>query len=447
MDEIMDEITSARQKLLDLTMRNRLLNHRPYKRKSLRIVDEVPREVYDCMVINQKKMKFLPLEQTLETKVMNGEKELIMGADGEMVDQIFERKEIEFPDSDELFEIPERHTDNYLQSELNPDKLHKTLFTIQNNARVFIEEQGYNVLHLALGFLEWKESVNSDKFRRAPLILVPVEIGRYEKSKKFYIKWNEDEVIPNISLIEKLKEQGVHIPDFKIGEDKSDVDEYLGKVQQNISKHNGWTLLNEIYLDFFSFSKFIMFKDLDPENWPEDKKPSDNDTIKRLFDSDYECTDYDFIDEENLKEIFNPKLSYQVVDADPSQIAVIEETKNGNSMVVEGPPGTGKSQTITNIIAELLSMNKSILFVSQKMAALQVVKKRLDYVGIGDFCLELHSRKTNKKEFYKELESQLKKNRMDKQTFKDDFSKLESLSRELDEYSDIMKNQYGKTKK
>lgn len=449
MNEVEAELNSARQKLLDLTMRNRLLNHRPYKRKSLRIVDEIPREIYDLLVIKQKKMRFYPRNKTVDAMLIGGKPTLVMGADGELVEEFVEKKEIEFFDSndEQSNTLPNRYTDDFLQTELDDENLHKSLFSIQNNAKTFIEEQGYNVLYLALGFLEWKESPNSEKYRRAPLILIPVEIGRYEKSKAFYIHWTEEEVIPNISLIEKLKEQEIQIPDFKNGEKKNAVDEYLGKIQKNISKHSDWSLINEIYLDFFSFSKFIMFKDLDPENWPEDKKPIDNDTINRLFDSEFECPDQEFIDECDLKKIFNPELSYQVVDADPSQIAVIEEAKNGNSMVVEGPPGTGKSQTITNIIAELLSKKKSILFVSQKMAALQVVKKRLDYVGLGDFCLELHSRKTNKKEFYKELESQLKKNYIEKETFKEDFSKLESISSELDNYSDIMKKPYGKIKK
>jgi len=450
MEEVDLEMESARQKLLDLTMRNRLLNHRPYKRKSLRIVDEIPREIYNILVLEDKTMEFLPIRKEYNQFISEKRGGKILSADGEEIDQLLPSELIELKkniNSNDIEKIPERYIDKYLQTELDKEQLRRSLFNIYNNYRSFIEEQGYNVLYLAMGFLEWKEAPYAEMTRKAPLILIPVEISRSEKTKKFKVKWSEEEVLSNISLSAKLSEMGIIIPDFTMAESKDDIDNFLGDVQESITGQQGWSLVNDIYLDFFSFTKFIMYKDLAPDNWPKGKKPSENEIIKILFDSKYEYDPGLEISEENLKWSYNPKTSLQVVDADPSQMVVIEEAKNGKNIVVEGPPGTGKSQTITNIISELLAMNKTVLFVSQKMAALEVVKKRLDSVELGDFCFELHSRKTKKKDFYKELERQLKRNFMKKEDFSSDFKRFEDLSTELDNFSEVIKKEYGKLKK
>ena len=91
--------------------------------------------------------------------------------------------------------------------------------------------------------------------------------------------------------------------------------------------------------------------------------------------------------------------------ADSSQFSAIALSRTGESFVLHGPPGTGKSQTITNIIANALEDERRVLFVAEKKAALDVVKKRLDEIGVGDFCLELHSNKTDKADVIHRIES------------------------------------------
>jgi very-short-patch-repair endonuclease len=134
---------------------------------------------------------------------------------------------------------------------------------------------------------------------------------------------------------------------------------------------------------------------------------------------------------------------HHVRDADPSQIAVIEDIKAGRSMVVEGPPGTGKSQTITNAIAELLAMDKSVLFVSEKMAALEVVKARLDEAGLGDFCLELHSNKTNKREVLKEIERVSKLPPPAPESLEREYDRHTALRDELNSYACALREPIG----
>ena len=175
---------------------------------------------------------------------------------------------------------------------------------------------------------------------------------------------------------------------FKDGHPKVTI-EHL-QPQNAISDKSDWNIISEIYLSTFSFKKLVIYNDLNMNNWS-------GNTLKKidglLFNPEprgidtYEPYDLDKIDSDNL---------YQVLDADSSQMEVIEVIKKSNNLVVEGPPGTGKSQTIVNLIAELMAQKKSVLFVSEKMAALEVVKSRLDSVGLGKFVLELHSNKTRR---------------------------------------------------
>jgi hypothetical protein len=150
-----------------------------------------------------------------------------------------------------------------------------------------------------------------------------------------------------------------------------------------------------------------MYKDIDPAAWPEGQSPLEHPLIKAIFGSPQDQPPDQGFQENEVDQKLQFSNLFHVLDADPSQIAVIEDVKAGRNLAVEGPPGTGKSQTIVNIVAELLATGKSVLFVSEKMAALEVVKSRLDNVGLGDFCLELHSRKSNKKEFLANLERTL----------------------------------------
>ena len=108
-------------------------------------------------------------------------------------------------------------------------------------------------------------------------------------------------------------------------------------------------------------------------------------------------------DDAQIDEHLNPTETHHVVDADSSQALAIHDVSQGRNLVIQGPPGTGKSQTITNLIAEAISKGKRVLFVAEKMAALEVVKRNLDKVGLGDACLELHSHKMNKKAVVDEL--------------------------------------------
>src|SRR5205085_12383510 len=130
-----------------------------------------------------------------------------------------------------------------------------------------------------------------------------------------------------------------------------------------------------------------------------------------------------------------PEKTFHMLDADGSQRLCLEAAARGRSFVLQGPPGTGKSQTIANLIADCLANGKTVLFVSEKMAALEVVFKRLRQVGLGDFCLELHSHKANKREVVAELRRSLEERQQAAATLApDEVEKIRQRREQLNAY-------------
>lgn len=381
-------LLKAREELLDLTARNRLLNM-PNRAAQwgLKIVNTAAEEVFANLVERGKRLKFIPL---------------LDEGDGDRKSEHAE--EVELPETGLTFAAISED----LPVKLDPDKLDKKLLKLQYDARTFEEEQGVNILYLAIGSLKWFEAEHSDRPRYAPLILLPVTLDRNNIRSKFGLTWTEEDIATNLTLKVKLKHEfDLTLPEIEENEDL-DVRDYLNRVQLMIEDKPGWEVRSDdILLWFFSFSKFLMYRDLHPENWPEGKGLDEHDLIQSMFSDGFRneppiCGDNDPIDD-----IIAPMDMVHVMDADSSQSVVVEEVKRGRNLVVQGPPGTGKSQTITNIIASAVTVGKKVLFVSEKMAALEVVKSRFEKVGLGELCLELHSHKTNKKVVLEDLSKTL----------------------------------------
>lgn len=442
--DIINQIEAARRSLLDLTMRNRLLSFRPNKNRSIRVVDELPNEVYSMLVIDEKAMEFKPEDEAFLESSGNGltvppESEIEVNEDTESTDELTKIWTVPLTQT-----VPGKYTDRYLQTKLDSETLQKRLFFVNQQARSVFEEQGYSVLFLALSFLEWKESPDSDEVRKAPLILIPVELERAGVQKTFRLTWTNEEVFANISLIAKLNDVEVHLPNFQMPEEKSGIEDYLESVVRSIEKMKGWRVVNDIYLDFFSFTKFVMYKDLDPKSWPVEADLVDHPLLRTVLEPEQHSSEITgFIPEEADQKLALKDL-YHIMDADPNQIAVLEDIKSGANLVVEGPPGTGKSQTIANAIAELLGAGKSVLFVSEKMAALEVVKRRLDNVGLGRFCLEIHSRKARKKDVLKELERSIVSIGPKPPHENSNIRETETLRSQLNEYAQALRESIGK---
>jgi very-short-patch-repair endonuclease len=281
------------------------------------------------------------------------------------------------------------------------------LTSLYYEAKDVEEEQGVNVLYLALGFLKWFETEQSEVDRYAPLVLLPVELIREGARDRFKLKVRDEDLIANVSLRVWLGEQhSIQLPEFPENDDWMP-STYFGQVRAAVSQSARWEVLeNEILLGFFSFNKFLLWRDLDPSNWPNGQMLLGHKVLRTLLapaevdpipESPVIPNDARVDDVVKLSE-----LQY-VLDADSSQTAAIQTALAGRNMVIQGPPGTGKSQTISNAIAAAVASGKSVLFVAEKLAALQVVHDRLKSVGLGHVCLELHSRKASKQQVLAQL--------------------------------------------
>jgi superfamily I DNA and/or RNA helicase/very-short-patch-repair endonuclease len=433
MVDVLKELEALRQNLLDLSLRNNLLNYRPSQKRTVSIADRTPEEIYKLFVLQEKSMRFRS-----KTRSRKGNKT----DEGEEIEDDVQENENgllrtigKFLASEEKNKPLNSRSGAFLEIPDDSETLDRKLFYVFNQANSIFEEQGYPVLYLAVGFLQWSEIKSSVKNPKAPLLLIPIELKRIGKGRNFTIQWTGDEIFTSITLQAKMKEFGIQIPDFEMPEEEAGVEEYFKAVSAAIRGRNDCKVLPEVYLDLFNFRKFVMYKDLDPATWPEDMSPAEHPLIQKIFNpQDPECEFSGFQEEEvDLK--LSAKDTYLIMDADSSQIAVIEDVKAGKDLVVEGPPGTGKSQTIANTIAELIAHGKSVLFVSEKMAALQVVKGRLDAAGLGELCLEIHSNQTRKKAVLEELEKTLNREAPATISPDRDINELENLKHELNEYA------------
>ncbi len=220
-----------------------------------------------------------------------------------------------------------------------------------------IEERGVNCLFMAVGFLEWKEAEGAERSVRAPLLLVPVAVERTSARSRFRISATDDDPILNPCIVRKLQDFRVRLSDPPDDWTDFDPEAYLASVREAVSGQSEWRVLPDIYLGLFSFAKYLMYVDLDPERWPQERSLLAGSLIRGLC-GDPEALKEDLSDVPGpgeLDERGRPEETFQVLDADSSQQEAICAARAGKSLVVQGPPGTGKSQTIANIIAECLA--------------------------------------------------------------------------------------------
>lgn len=380
-------LEDARRRLVETGTRNRLIHvNRAAKRANvLDVVGERSADVFDLLRTQGRKMRFQPRDE--EEEQPDGEPLLLALA--------------EEPEDGEAREA--RYRDLILETRLGPEALQRRLLRLFSDARTAEEEQGVNILYLAMGFLRWYESDSSEVLRESPLILLPVELVRDDRRASFTLRARDTEIVTNLPLQERLRADfGFELPEL-IDDDLFSPDGYFGELEDRLTGRPRWSIDRDgMQLGFFSFSKLLMMRDLEPENWPGDAFGA-HPVLGGLLDGGFERSSPLFGPQERLDPRLEPGDLLHVVPADASQTRVIEEVRAGRNLVVQGPPGTGKSQTIANIIAAAAHDGKRVLFVAEKMAALSVVHDRLKKVGLGDLCLEIHSRAANKRELLAEL--------------------------------------------
>lgn len=378
-------------KLLDLTRRNRLLNF-----KATRVM--VPLKAPDVARLEDalsdgQEWKIRPMTQIMQ------------GADPRSAG-IAEARAGENP----VEAMARKAMDNReLLATVDKQKLDSQLYEIYLTVKNNLEEGGANTLYLAIGFLRWAEDEHSEQINLAPILLVPVILNRASIRTGFSIKRHDDEAMVNPTLVQMLKEN--HHVELKgldplpVDASGVDVEKILAIFKQAVKEIPRWEVSEEVYLGVFSFTKYLMWKDL--RDRADDLKK--NRVVGHLIDRPRETLDAgtDLSVREDLDDLHPPGALLTPMLADSSQLNAVARASEGRDFVLEGPPGTGKSQTITNLIAHFLGEGKRVLFVSEKMAALGVVERRLNAIGLGPFCLQLHSAKAKKTEVLAQLRTSL----------------------------------------
>jgi hypothetical protein len=298
----------------------------------------------------------------------------------------------------------EYQRDDQLRVQLPPQDLARRLRDIMQDARTAREETGVPTLFLALGALIWRDPATPETERRAPLALLPVALEREGVSQYFKLRGTVGDIAENLSLREMLK---VHfkttLPDF-------DADPYTPtawaeKIARHVAEHEDWRVdTDALAIGLFSFAKFLMWRDLDHR---ENRGLEDHPILRALIAGEALSIPPVFADDADVDAEIPVERLDHVMDVDGSQALAAAAVRRGGHVVIQGPPGTGKSQTISNIIAQAVLDGRSVLFVAEKLAALEVVKRRLESIGLGAACLELHSEKQSKRAVLDELRATL----------------------------------------
>lgn len=385
-----DRLLRWQRKLLDLSLRNNLLNFKGGK-KSLKLEAPDASALEDLLAGGQ------PLK-------LRPRPDLMDGADPR--DQvIYETRE--------CGDVRRTHALEALQRRevfvgVPETELDARLTELFRSARTTLQEGGANTLYLALGFLSWTREDGDGQRCRAPLILVPVSLQRKSIRSGFTLSLHDDEPRFNPTLIEMLRQdfelnlgtlEG-ELPRDDTGLDVAAVWKTVGHAIKDIK---GWEVTEDVVLSMFSFAKYLMWKDLAERS----EQLRENPVVRHLLDTPRDAypPGAPFPQVRELDKHFNPEQIFCPLPADSSQLSAVLAASQGKDFVLIGPPGTGKSQTIANLIAQSLAQGRRVLFVSEKIAALDVVYRRLREVGLGEFCLELHSSKARKLDVLAQLQS------------------------------------------
>jgi len=404
------------RKLLDLSLRNNLLNLR------------TTQSTIQLLSINL---------NTFEDALANGDEFQVLAKPVEWVNPniksgVYQTMNMSDPIVDLLkYDLAHKRLRTYLTE----SELKSGLIKLYRSSRLSLEENGANTLYLALGFLKWYESPQSELARYAPILLLPIEIIRKSAQIGYVIRSREEDTIMNITLLEMLKQDfGITIKGLdELPRDASGVDvvKIFNIIRRAIMSQSRWDLEEHAFIGIFSFSKFIMWNDLNKNA----EKLKESKVVASLISGKLEWNDRGIDTEIELDGKYHPSEIALPISADSTQLEAICAAAEDTSFILHGPPGTGKSQTITNIIANALYKGKKVLFVAEKMAALSVVQKRLTDIGLDPFCLELHSNKSKKSSILEQLQKTTEVLRKSSpQEFASEAERLKNQKTELNEY-------------
>jgi very-short-patch-repair endonuclease/DNA polymerase III delta prime subunit len=413
-DTVADMLKAVRKRLIDVSGNNRLLNHRATT-KTIRMLEPDLERIYSELIDRE---RAIPIASAPDENLLPS------------------TRTPDLPEPCLICEIPEQ-------------KLEKRLKRIDSDSRMAIQETGLNLLYLAFGFLNWTDTKSGNSCA-APLLLVPVSVVRVPASARgkrlpFEIQYDGEDLDFNSCLAEKLRQFHIDLPmpeENDNGTGQLRPLAYFEEVEEAVEHMEGWSVSPDLVLGFFQFSKLRMYKDLSPDQWGPGganilthklvtdallgKDPTPGETI----------VPRDIDIERDSKAVRIPL----VVDADSSQHKVLVDALDGQSLVVHGPPGTGKSQTITNLISAAMAQGKNVLFISEKMAALDVVYSNMEKIDLHHFCLVLHSARATKAIVHESIKERLALRPKPVGHIQAELNRLSDLRKKLHEYADAIRH-------
>lgn len=425
---IEEALTKLRTRLLDLTMRNRLLNFRPSKSRSFQFTNDPD---LDLIYERLEEEKVIPLSFVPDPPHSRYEA-------GKKPDVRVFARECGIGIAVDLGAPTQTRNHTDLQVISFPSDLERVARKISAEARTVVEETGTNMLYLVFGFLEYYDSDDSEKAVLAPVLSMPVtltkgDLDQETRTYRYNLAYSGDDIAENFTLREKLRQQfRLELPDLA---EEDTPEAYLQKIKFAVSKRRRWAVRRQLSLAFLSFGKLAIWADLDAERSPGLLNSS---LLADIFKGGTAATSSAFHAEDYPIDTHLRAELPLIYDADSSQHSALIDVLDGKSLVINGPPGTGKSQTITNIVATAMADGKKILFVSEKMAALNVVKQRLENVGLGDFCLELHSNKTQKKQLLDNIDRRINSKFASPSTYQRQLEVLRERRIALNSYAQLL---------
>ncbi len=377
-----ERIEFWKRKLLDLSMRNRLLNLRD-SGSAIPIFCPDPARLKDQITAGRRITIISPPDRLAAGAEPDTQLRLLRTGD-----DLAEQTARDALDRDQII------------ANVDAKSLERSVIELFRKAKADVEEGGSNTLFLALGSLKWRPSGETMRSYRAPLILLPVRLERRSAAAKPYLTSHDDDPVFNLTLLEMLRQDfKIHLPELagELPTDETgiDVKQVWRLVRERVRDTPGFEVVEELTLSTFSFAKYLMWKDLADRANALKGSPF----VRHLIECPREpyTGGAEFLPLREIDDRIDPAELFAPLNADSSQIVAIHASGADGDFVLEGPPGTGKSETIGNIIAHNLAIGRKVLFVSEKMAALEVVHRRLRKLGLGRFCLELHSSQANKR--------------------------------------------------
>ena len=348
----------------------------------------------------------------------------------------------DLPDPSEIDIDLAQYNDNKIQTLFIKEDLNARLAKLKQKFNSNLQETGLQTAYICFGFLEWNEVKNS-KNRLAPLMMLPIEFG--EDRKDFSIRSIDNEILDNKTLRMYLEDVfRIKLPKFPVlksdsNETHVDIEKYLKKINNYVAREKGWRVLRRASIGIFYTQDLTIHEDL--KELAEDPNELLNDLLsgkpQESSDAVYEIDDSEF-------QALVPSL---IEPADSSQHSAVIDMINGKSFVLRGPPGTGKSQTICNMIAAGMSSGKKILFIADKEAALEVVRSRLTSAGISPYLLKAYGKKSSKKEFWDSIKTRFKfhATKHKEEDFQRTLQKLQDTKKKLNEYKEFIGSTYGES--